>query len=101
MSATQRTMRKSSASLRRYPVHFRQITRPRYFETRSASLLAMAPAVDGFHGLTFLCSGMTVYSSHRYAFNDESPGEELSGRATGDKRAPFSMKPIGKRASYF
>ena len=33
------------------------MARPRYFDARSASFRAIAPAVDGFHGLAFLQDG--------------------------------------------
>ncbi len=47
-----------SARLRRwYPLHFRQMARPGYLDARKASLRAMAPAVDGFHGLAVLRGG--------------------------------------------
>jgi len=50
-----------STRLRRWcPLQFRQIARPRYFDARSASLRAIAPAVDGFQRLAFLRSGMTA-----------------------------------------
>jgi hypothetical protein len=38
------------------------MARPRYFDARSASFRAMAPAVDGFHGLAFLRGGMTAWA---------------------------------------
>ena len=48
----------ASARLRRwYPLHFRQMARPGYLDARKASLRAMAPAVDGFHGLAVLRGG--------------------------------------------
>lgn len=48
-----------SARLRRwYPLQFRQMARPRYFDARRASFRAMAPAVEGFHGLAFLRGGL-------------------------------------------
>ncbi len=47
-----------TARLRRwYPRHFRQIARPGSFDARRAAFRAMAPAVDGFHVLAFLCGG--------------------------------------------
>ena len=50
-----------STQLRRwYPLQFRQMARPRYFDARSASLSAFAPAIGGFHGLAFLLGGMTA-----------------------------------------
>jgi len=36
------------------------MARPRYFDARSASFRAMAPALDGFHGLAFLRGGITA-----------------------------------------
>ena len=39
-----------------YPLQFRQIALPRYFEARRASVLATAPAVTVFHGCAF-CGG--------------------------------------------
>jgi hypothetical protein len=52
-----------STRLRRwYPLQFRQIARPRYFEARKASFLATAPAVTVFHGLAFLRGGMTAFA---------------------------------------
>ena len=36
-----------------YPLQFRQMARPRYFEARRASFLATAPAVTVFRGLAF------------------------------------------------
>jgi hypothetical protein len=50
-----------STRLRRwYPLQFRQIARPRYFEARNASFLAIAPAVTVFHGFAFLRGEMTA-----------------------------------------
>lgn len=46
--------------LRWYRLKFRQSARPRYFDARSASFLAMAPAVHGFHGWAFLSGGITA-----------------------------------------
>jgi hypothetical protein len=52
-----------SARLRRwYPLQFRQIARPRYFDARRASLRAMAPVMAGFQGLAFLRGEMTAWA---------------------------------------
>jgi hypothetical protein len=40
-----------------YPLQFRQIARPRYFEARNASFLATAPSVNVFHG--FACQSQS------------------------------------------
>jgi hypothetical protein len=45
-----------------YPLRRRQIARPRYFDVRSASFRATAPAVTVFHGLAFLRGGMTAWA---------------------------------------
>ena len=50
----------STRFLRWYPLQFRQSARPRYLDARSASFLAMAPAVVGFHGWAFLRGGITA-----------------------------------------
>ena len=50
-----------STRLRRwYPLHRRQIARPRYFEACRASLRATAPLVLVFQGLAFLRGGTTA-----------------------------------------
>lgn len=50
-----------STRLRRwYPLQFRQIARPRYFDARRASFLATAPGVTVFHGFAFLRGGITA-----------------------------------------
>jgi hypothetical protein len=50
-----------STRLRRwYPFQFRYIDRPRYFDARNASFLAMAPAVVGFDGWAFLRGALTA-----------------------------------------
>ncbi len=50
-----------STRLRRwYRLQFRQSARPRYFDARTASFLAMSPAPPGFHGWAFLRGGMTA-----------------------------------------
>ena len=52
-----------STRLRRwYPVHRRQMARPRYRDALTTSFRAMAPALLGFHGLAFLRGGMTAWA---------------------------------------
>ena len=45
-----------------YPVRFRHRARPRYFEDRTASLRAHAPAVLGFRSLAFLLGRITAWA---------------------------------------
>ncbi len=45
-----------------YPLHLRHETRPRYRDALTASFRAMAPALDGLHGLAFLRGGMTAWA---------------------------------------
>ena len=45
-----------------YPLHRRQMARPRYRVALTASFRAMAPALVGFHGLAFLRGGMTAWA---------------------------------------
>ena len=53
-----------STRLRRWsPLHRRQSARPRYFDARTASLRAPAPAEAVCHGFAFLRGGMTASAS--------------------------------------
>ena len=52
-----------STRLRRwYPLQRLQMARPRYRDALTASFRAMAPSLVGFHGLAFLCGGMTAWA---------------------------------------
>lgn len=74
-----------STRLRRwYSLHFCQLARPRYFDARRASFRAMAPAVDGFHGLATFAH--TVFC-HVHAWHDctgsPSPNPKSTERIPG------------------
>lgn len=53
---------------RRYPLHRRQVARPRYRDALTASFRAMAPGVVGSRGLAFFRSGMTAFGNRVVAF---------------------------------
>src|SRR6056297_1718539 len=98
-----------SARLRRwYPLHFRQMARPRYFDARSASLRAMAPALDGFHGFAFLRGGMTAWAPRsataswhlRVSYapsavtEASSTSEDIWSRSSGSMGASPTLLPV-------
>ncbi len=47
----------STRHRRCYPLHRRQMARPKYFEARSASLRATTPGFAGFRGVAFFRGG--------------------------------------------